>query len=122
MSKKRGKNSDYHYAERRDNAARIEAQKAQVKKTSRREKLIYLGALILLIAAMIIWVATRKSGLGETLAPLYGGISGIGLILLSISYKKSKDKASKACMVLGVIALILSAMIFLINMGVLNFG
>lgn len=122
MSKKRAKNSDYHYAERRDNAARIEAQKAQVKKTSRRERLMYLGALVLLIVAMIVWIATRKSGMGETFAPLYGSVSGIGLILLSFSYKKSKDKASKACLIIGIIALVLSALVFLINMGVLNLG
>ena len=38
MSKKRKKNSDYHYAERRDNAERIQAQKAERKKTTRKEK------------------------------------------------------------------------------------
>lgn len=122
MSKKRKKNSDYHYAERRDNAERIQAQKTERKKTTRKEKIIYFGAFLLLIVALIIWVVTRKNGMGESMAPLYGGVSGVGLILLSFSYKRERDKASKACMVLGVIALALSVFIFLVNQGVINFG
>ena len=67
MSKKRKKNSDYHYAERRDNAERIQAQKAERKKTTRKEKIIYFGAFLLLIVALIIWVVTRKNGMGESI-------------------------------------------------------
>ncbi|MCR5181769.1 MAG: hypothetical protein K6D56_01955 [Clostridia bacterium] len=122
MSKKHSKNSDYHYAERRDNAARMQSQKAERKKTTRREKILYFAAFLLLIAALIIWVITRKNGMTESLAPLYGGVSGVGLILLSFSYKRERDKASKACLVLGVIAILLSAFILLVNLGVLNWG
>ena len=120
MSKKRAKNSDYHYVERRDNAERDRARKEAQRKVGRRERFMYLLGFFLLIAALILWILSRKNGLSETLSPLYGAISGGGLILLSRSYTRDRPRAAKACIVTGVVALILSAGIFLINIGVIT--
>ena len=122
MSKKRSKNSDYHYAERRDNAERMKAQKDAKKKVSRKEKIIYFFGFLCLVAAMILWIVSKKNGMTETLSPLYGAVSGGGLILLYFSYRRERDKAANVCLAVGIIAILLSAFIFLVNMGVLNFG
>ena len=122
MSKKRKKNSDYHYAERRDNAERIQAQKAAQKKTGRKEKILYLCAFLCLMVALVLWILSRKNGMGETLSPLYGTISGVGLLLLGRSYDRERPKAARVCMIIGVVALLLSAFIFFVNTGVLSFS
>ncbi len=111
MSKKKAKNSDYRYLERKEVERREAAKKAEQKKKKTQERWLYFLGLFLLLGSVVagIYAYVNKA---NWLAPYYSIASGLGMILIGVHYREIREKYSKVCLGLGIGMLVLAFFLF----------
>ena len=118
MSKKKKKNSDYHYLQRQEVERREERERAERKKEKAKKRWLYIVAILFLLSSIIIWAVALTNKI-EMLGPIYTALSGVGMLLLGVYYRESRKTFSNIGIILGVIMLVLA---FYIGKGMGWFG
>ena len=109
MSKKKRKNSDYHYMQRQYDEAREKREREAIKAQKRKFRLIFILAVVLIVGSLILCLVAYSQSL-TWMSPLYLGCSGLGMLLLYWYYKEDKPKYATAALVMGVVILIIALM------------
>lgn len=106
MSKKKKKNNDYRYLQRKEEEAREARQKAERQKEKRKRSWLNIGSMLFLAASIVVWAISLSQGL-DYLGPVYTTLAGVGMILLSVYHKESRPTFSKVGLVMGILMLAL---------------
>ncbi len=111
MSKKKKKNSDYRYLQRQEDERREAAKKAEQKKHKARNTWMYVLGLVFLIGSVFMGVYAYVNKM-TWMTPYYSIVSAIGMFLLGVHYKETREKYSKVCFGFGIGMLVLAFLLF----------
>ena len=111
MSKKKAKNSDYRYLQRKDDERREAARKAEIRKNQAKERWMYVLGLLFLFGSVIAGIYAYVNKM-TWMAPYYSVASAIGMFLLGFHYRDKREKYSKMCIGFGIGMLVLAFLMF----------
>ena len=105
--KKKAKNSDYRYLEKKNDEWREQQEKAERSAEKKKNRWLNVAAAILVIGSLIAGVYSYSTH-DYSVAPLYTLTSGVGIMLMALSSKNTRPKFYKVGMGMGVAMLLLA--------------
>ena len=110
-NKKKGKNSDYHYLDRKEEEKREARLQKEREKTKAKDRAIYIIAILLILGAVILGIYCSVTD-NTAMAPIYTLISGVGIVMLGVYYKDRRETYSKFCWGFGVVMIVIAYLIY----------
>ena len=107
--KKKAKNSDYRYLQRHYDEQREERERAERKKEQKKRRFILILAVLLIIGSLVLCAVGYAQHI-DWMAPVYLGVSAIGMILLWVYYKEDRPKYATTALVVGIVILVIALM------------
>ena len=105
--KKKSKNSDYRYLQRKNDEWREEQERAERKAEKKKNRWLNVGAFVLVLGSIILAIYAYVHQ-DNGLAPIYTVTSGFGILLMAVSSKNTRPTFYKVGIGMGVALLLLA--------------
>ena len=105
--KKKSKNSDYRYLQKKNDEWREEQERAERKAEKKKNRWLNIASFVLILGSVIMGISSYTTQ-NYGLAPIYTVTSGIGMMLMALSSKNTRPTFYKVGMGMGFAMLLLA--------------